>query len=202
MANLCLFAETGTPEVDAILRRLVDLLEQQFPKRVRGYYLVGSDAVGCPFWTSDVDVVVLFKGSLDPNQAARFRQTVDEFRGTISYPLDATADGEERLRRAGSSRFYVASLLLYGEDVRPSLPPKPLDAYLRDEMHLPLMLSARVRSGPAALTFPINFPDPSGEFLGYDRRLLRVPGGTPHPCTKDAARSSHAPIRILQQRAR
>jgi predicted nucleotidyltransferase len=185
MADTTLLATTGVAAVDQILREIVGLLERRFAGRVRGYYLVGSYAVGRAIWTSDIDMLVLFKGRLEPAEAQQFGRLIDEYRSTCRYPLDINPDGEERLRRVGVSRLHVASLLLYGEDVRADLPAKPIDAYVRDEMHLPYVLSARVRGRPEGLAVPLGFPDPQGEFYGYDRRRLRVADGTVRACTKE-----------------
>ena len=46
MAALQLRASTGKPQVDRILGEVVALIEARWPDRVRGYYLVGSYAVG------------------------------------------------------------------------------------------------------------------------------------------------------------
>jgi hypothetical protein len=69
MARLTLLSQIGVEQADETAQRSVDLFEQRFPGRVRGYYLVGSYAVGEAIATSDVDIVALFKGA--PSDAER-----------------------------------------------------------------------------------------------------------------------------------
>jgi hypothetical protein len=61
-------------------------------------------------------------------------------------------------------------LLLYGEDIRPRIPRKPVTNHIRDLMHAVYPLLARVRGDPARLTFPLDYPDRAGIAYGYDAR--------------------------------
>ena len=62
MAELALLGLTGEARVDQILRDVVGLIEEHLRERVRGYYLVGSYAVGDARPSSDIDLIVLLKG--------------------------------------------------------------------------------------------------------------------------------------------
>lgn len=190
MASIDLLNSTGVTDVDSIVRGSIGLLERSFPGRIRGYYLVGSYAVGCPVWTSDIDMSVVFKGRLAPEEKGRFADVIDEYKLSSPYGLDITPDGEERLFRVGTSKFQTASLLMYGEDIRAVVPLKPMDSYILDEMHFPYHLFKRVRGNPTVLTFPLDYPDPEGEFYGYDRRWMRAPDGSSHDVTKELVLST------------
>ena len=66
-------------------------------------------------------------------------------------------------------------MLIYGEDVRPRIPRKPVERHIRDLMHAMYPLLARVRGNPAVLTYPLDYPDPTGALRGYDVRYRDVP---------------------------
>ncbi|HEU5100548.1 MAG TPA: nucleotidyltransferase domain-containing protein [Roseiflexaceae bacterium] len=184
MPTTALLASTGVVHVDQALRECVGLIEQYLPGRVRGYYLVGSYAYGEALPASDVDMIVLLKG--EPAQADRdqFVAARGQCRRRIQLPLDLILEGEARLLRVGGVWFQTASLLLYGEDVRPRVPRKPVANHISDLMHAVFPLLARVRGNRLPLRVPIDYPTPDGPLYGYDSR--HAVGHEAHPAaTKD-----------------
>jgi len=99
-------------------------------------------------------------------------------------------DSEVALIRIGAIRFQQGSILLFGDDIREAVPLKPRDSYIRDTAHFPFQVFARLRGNPEHLIFPLAYPDPNGEFYGYDRRQMRMPDGTMMHCTKDLVLST------------
>jgi hypothetical protein len=162
---------TDNLHADQALRQAVALIEAGWPGRVRGYYLVGSYAVGEARPSSDLDLIVLLKGEIEPGDRERFVPLREACRRASALPLDITLESEARLFRIGGVWFQSASQLVYGEDVRAQIPRKPVENHVRDLMHAMHPLLARVRGNPAALRFPIGFPDPAGALRGYDARL-------------------------------
>jgi hypothetical protein len=185
MTTLTLLASTGTEHVDQTLRGIIGLIELSFPGRVRGYYVEGSYADGTAVATSDIDMRVVFKGNVDFEERERFAQVRDYCRLISPYMLDIKPEGEAALFRIGAIRFQQGTLLAHGEDIRNAIPPKPMESYTRDLMHIVYYLFAQVRGNPATLAFPLDYPDPSGAFFGYDRREMRARDGTVHRGTKD-----------------
>ncbi|HEX5691152.1 MAG TPA: nucleotidyltransferase domain-containing protein [Roseiflexaceae bacterium] len=185
MAQLALLSHTGVERADRSAQLAVELFERRFPGQVRGYYLVGSYAVGEAIASSDVDVVVLFKGAPSDADRERFAETLQQCRAESPLPIDATAIGEPRLREVGGVWFQSASRLLYGEDVRDAIPRKPAANHVRDTMHAVIPLLGRVRDNPEQLHVPLDYPEPEGEFYGYDRRRMSLPDGTTCASTKN-----------------
>jgi hypothetical protein len=165
-----LLASTGIVGVDQALRDCIELIERQLPDRVRGYYLVGSYAYGEALPASDIDLIILLKGELAQADRDRFAVAREACRRSSPAPLDLSLDSEAKFLRVGAVWFQTASLLAYGEDVRPHIPRKPVANHIRDLMHSVFPLLARVRGDPAHLTFPLNYPDPAGTLYGYDAR--------------------------------
>lgn len=197
MADITLRSSTNVPHIDQILREIIGLIECRFRDRIRGYYLVGSYAVGEAVATSDLDMVVVFKGSLEPKEQQQFAIVFDECKQLCPLAIDLTCVGEAKLFQVGGVRFQTASLLLYGEDIRAAVPLKPVEDHIRDMMHDQYPLLARVRGNPDVLTFPLDYPDPAGEFYGYDRRLIRTVDGTSHPGIKNLALNVICPASAL-----
>jgi predicted nucleotidyltransferase len=194
---LTLINTTGIPHIDRILREIISWVECRLRDRIRGYYLVGSYAVGEAVITSDLDMVVVFKGSLDPEEKQQFTPIKDECQQFSSLAIDLTPMGEADLFRVGGVRFQTASLLMYGEDIRAAVPQKPVEDHIRDGMHFQYRLFARVRGNPEVLAFPLDYPDPEGEFYGYDWRQIRTADGTSHAGIKDLALNVLCPAEAL-----
>lgn len=183
---------TGAPAVDAILRGVIGLIELQFPGRVRGYYLQGGYADGSAVPASDIDLRVVFQGELGAEEQERCTRLIDCCRLISPIALDSAPEGEASLLRVGAVRFQHGTRLLYGEDIRPQVPLKPLAAYVRDTLHTAFLLSARVRGNPPVLSMPLDYPDPAGEFYGYDRRRQRGSDGWVGAGTKDLVATATA----------
>jgi predicted nucleotidyltransferase len=170
MHTITLLTSTGAARIDQALRDSIALIEQQLPDRVRGYYLVGSYAYGEAQPASDIDLIVVLKDELGQADRQRFAAARAECERISLAPLDLSLDSEAKFLRVGGVWFQTASLLVYGEDIRPRIPRKPVANHIRDVMHALFPLLARVRGNPALLTFPLNYPDPSGLLYGYDAR--------------------------------
>ena len=184
MHTIALLTSTGAARIDQALRESIALIEQQLPDRVRGYYLVGSYAYGEAQPASDIDLIVVLKDELGQADRQRFAAARAECERISLLPLDLTLDSESKFLRVGGVWFQTASLLVYGEDIRPRIPRKPVVNHIRDLMHAMFPLLTRVRGNSALLTFPLSYPDPTGILYGYDTRY----SGSNDPqrtCTKD-----------------
>ncbi len=65
---IALSSKTADPQIDAMLRGMIGIHEMVFPMRVRAYYLVGSYHTGHTVPASDLDIVVVFRGSFLPGE--------------------------------------------------------------------------------------------------------------------------------------
>jgi predicted nucleotidyltransferase len=173
VVNIHLQQRTAIPAVDQTLALLIAIIEQQLAQRVLGYYLVGSYAVGEAVPASDVDLIVLFKDQLTPDDHKYFLAVRDHCKRVCTYPLDLSAESLAKLLRVGGVWFQTASRCLYGIDIRPQIPRKPIAAHIRDLMHSMYGLLARVRGNPPRLIVPLAYPDATGRLYGYDQRQIR-----------------------------
>ncbi|MCU0495417.1 MAG: nucleotidyltransferase domain-containing protein [Chloroflexaceae bacterium] len=192
---------TAVPAVNATLSNVISIIEAHMPRQVRGYYLVGSYAVGEAVPASDLDVVVLFRDSLSADEQQQFHALRAHCKGASAYPLDLSAESEPKLRRVGGVWFQTASRWLYGEDIRAEIPRKPVAAHLGDLMHGTHGLLARVRGNPPALALPLDYPDPNGHFYGYDQRQIADGHTMRSVGTKDMVSNTLAIANVLTLQA-
>lgn len=186
MSAIPLLHSTGEARIDAILCGLIGLFETIFPARIRGYYLLGSFADGTALPDSDIDLFMLFKdGFQDATEEARAAAIIEHCARISPVELDVEPNGEPIPYRLRAVNVKLASRVIFGEDIRDGIPLPPIDAYSRDALDLAVRLLARVRQTPPVLTFPLEYPDPTGEFFGYDRREMRDASSATLPSTKD-----------------
>src|SRR5262249_804102 len=89
---------------------------------------------------------------------------------------------------------------LYGMDIRPQIPRKPVTAHIRDLMHSMYDLLARVRGNPPRLTVPLAYPDAVGKLYGYDQRRIRHGDDLRSVGTKDLVTNVLAIANVLTLR--
>ncbi len=173
MSGVVLAASTGDENVDALLREVISHVEQALPARIRGYYVVGSHADGSALPASDIDLDIVVKGRLDDEatQAARAiaLDIVNGYATSRAADLGASLMHEARMQGIGNPAFKLASLFLYGQDIRDDLPLTSSEEWARQLMHSMYLVTGRER-GLSALTYPLDYPDPHGEFYGYDHK--------------------------------
>ncbi len=97
MSDITLQTSSGYPKIDQILLELICVIEHYFPDRIRGYYLVGSYAVGEAIVTSDLDLVIVFKHSLSPAEKQKFLLVKEECQLKSPLALDFKSNKLERI---------------------------------------------------------------------------------------------------------
>jgi hypothetical protein len=165
---------TGHPQIDHILCGVIGIFETAFPDRVRSYYLVGSYASDAAGPLSDIDLRVIFKGEFASGEEEKMRQVRRYCRLISPISLDCPPLSEARLLHDEAwlhepLSIKATGVLLYGDDIRDEWPPPDFDAYLRNVTAVPVTRFSHLRNQPSPLTFPLAYPDPAGEFSGYDR---------------------------------
>lgn len=181
--DITLTQSTNDPRINAILKGVIGIYEHFFPGRVRGYYVVGSYANGTAVSTSDVDVHPLFKSDfLNPEETNQVYAVRDLCNQLSSIELNVDPWPEYFGRRVYSGLFQLVALPIYGSDIRKQFPLPPLDTYTRRTVNAGGLLKVRQTS---TLHYPVHYPDPEGEFYGYDRRGVYGLEGFEPQGTKD-----------------
>ena len=181
MSGVVLAASTGDENVDALLREVISRVEQALPTRIRGYYVVGSHADGSALPLSDIDLDIVVKDGLDDDAIQDVEivalDIVNSYAASRAANLGAFFMHEACMQGIGNPAFKLASLFLYGQDTRDDLPLISSEEWARQLMHSIYLVTGRER-GLSALTYPLDYPDPHGEFYGYDHNTKPQPDGT------------------------
>lgn len=181
MGHISLLASSGNARVDRVLRDIIRIYETALPDRMRGYYLLGSYADSSSVGISDIDLMLVFKDRLSDAERDAAEQLEDGCARLSSIRLDLWFCGEADLMRA-TVPLKLGSLLVYGADIRDQVALPPLDAYTRDVMDAGGFFLRHILRGADRLVLPLDYPDPTGEFFGYDTIHIPVwyPPGTTH----------------------
>ena len=183
MKKIVLETSTGNRQVDEILCGTISLLEVFFLERMKGYYLFGSYADGSSRATSDLDLCLVPKTPLTVEEYEKFQQIKWACSQISPIMIDMIVLDETYLLQKGHFRIKSASRLLWGEDLRARMPEQSFDQYLHAYTQAPLTYMVQVLRSAESLTFPLSYPDATGEFYGYDQPFL-PPKGEAQPNIK------------------
>lgn len=172
MEALALYTSTGDQQVDDIVHGTIGILETTLPDRIRAYYLHGSFADGSGIETSDIDLFLVPKGRFTAQEREKI-QRITHFCSLFSpFMVEMIAVDEDAILQSGHFRIKCASQLLWGEDLRASIPEQTLDQYLHMYARFPYVYIGQMLRNSEMVTYPLSYPQPTGEFYGYDQQLL------------------------------
>jgi predicted nucleotidyltransferase len=156
-----------------VIATIVDLLVSRRGDSIRSIYLFGSYHDGTALDTSDVDLAIVTD---EPSRDVLLDLLKADLAAAGIMGVDIILFDYDQLIEAGHFRIERGTRLLFGEDVRPRLPPTTLDAYLRRYGQGPVNYMTDVLRRRHDIQPPLGYPDPDGELFGYDRDVL-PPGG-------------------------
>lgn len=204
-------ASTDDERADETLRAMVTACEAAFPHRIRSYLLSGSYAAGGAIQESDLDLGVLFRGSVMDDERQRLFGLSDAIERLSAIRLDVAAlDEDHFLPSAPASALEVVTI--YGDDVRSELTLEPLAHTLARHLSDATFYVWQMRGLREGLIWPLDYPDPDGEFFGYERYGLFQGRGADEMCAPGsrtiincataiaAARLAHASQRTPSKR--
>jgi predicted nucleotidyltransferase len=189
MNTIVLINSTRNEKADAVLRGVIGIFETAFPGRIRGYYVEGSYSEGIGIATSDIDLEIVFKDTIEVEMDRKKAVQIGESCALLSaIELDIVVTDEKDLSR-GIVPIFNESLPVYGEDVRDKFPLMSLAEWTHTRMHAAYWLTINVYNRPQIVTYPLAYPDPDGEFYGYDNRTMLLPDGREVKCTRNLIRT-------------
>lgn len=170
--TVTLAVSTGDPRADETLRGFIAACERAFPGRVRCYPLIGSYVDGSATPESDLDLGVLFKRRLQPGEPERLQQLVAAYQPGSPVRLDVTPFTEEFSLRQATAALKQA-LVVYGENVVKDARLEPLAKTLRQAIRDAFEHLWLLRQRAEGIVAPLAYPDPDGEFFGYETWGIR-----------------------------
>lgn len=180
MDKVPLLQSTGHQKVDEILQGTIGIFEKTFPTRIRAYYLIGSYATGTAVSTSDLDVVIVFKGKLPPSKEALARHVGNFCQHNSSIELDLMFYSEEQIlrRRVYGRGFALTRRIVFGEAFDEVIPLPSIEKYLSFMMNSAYEALVSIRCSPQTLAFPVDYPDSKTPFFGYAKPVRMFNGET------------------------
>lgn len=170
------FSQSGDPVLDALLAAVIERCEGRFPGRVLAYYLVGSRLGEQLVSTSDLDIDLIFRDAVSPSDEAALEQLMESCSRLSPVQVDLTAAGARELMDDSDTAMIPritlkhGGRLLAGEDMLDRITMPPFDSYLRWVARAPIVNFGKMLRQVTVLAYPLEFPDPNGEFFGYDVR--------------------------------
>jgi len=166
-------ASTGSAQVDKIIADVVSSFATVMPGQVRGFYVAGSYAEGTPVPGSDIDLIAVLRKNDDEELARRVAEACIA-RSPIRLDLVAlTAEALAERFLPLVPAFKMGTLLVVGEDMREELTLPPLAAYADAWADRARRFMSRIRRAAVETVQPtLGYPDPAGEFFGYDRATI------------------------------
>jgi hypothetical protein len=176
LKEIVLKNSTGNRQADEVLCGTISILEIVFAGRVKAYYLFGSFVDASSRATSDLDLCLVPTGRFTSEEHEKLQHIKWACLQISPIMIDMLALDEELLLQEGHFRIKSASRLLWGEDLRASMPEQSLEQYLHTYTQAPVTYMAQVLRHAESLTFPLSYPDPTGAFYGYDQPFLPPKG--------------------------
>jgi len=139
-----------------------------FPGRLRCLYVVGSHSNGSAVAGSDLDFGVVFTEPLPEEQLQQFRQINQSISLISPIRLDWGIVNPARFTN-GIPAGLRSALVVYGDNVFDALPLEAVERALRRGMSNAFHSLYVLRRRDDTLFYPLHYPDPNGEFYGYER---------------------------------
>lgn len=158
---------TGDAAIDVQITAIISIYETAFPQRIRGYYLVGSYGDDTPIAGSDVDMTIVFKDAISPDEQAQC-DTLKAACRTLAEPrhLDLPVIAEAHFEQADTVALKLSSKFVYGDDTRSTIPLPTMDVYLRN-ISIPTQRGLTYRFRSETVILPLDYPLPDDVYLGY-----------------------------------
>ncbi len=189
MAVRSLVNTTGSVVADRIVQGIVTLFEHIFPNYLCACFVEGSYANQSAVATSDLDLTLVlstpFTSTQEQELAADLLSTCQHL---STLELDITLTDMPRLQQSADPMFKLGAHLLYGQDVRGSIPLMPITLWTQQRMHAAFWLLVHVFQRPQPITLPLSFPRPDDQFYGYAARPMQLHDGTTISTTRNLIR--------------
>jgi predicted nucleotidyltransferase len=151
----------------AALSGITEGLKRQVGERLLTCYVTGSYADGSAGSGSDLDLLIVFRGEASEADKNEVRRVIETLGETFAVSCDIEMMAEASARTSTDPILKWGSQLLFGEDIRDSVTPMPIDEWARDRLHTSYWRTVNLFGRSIPVTLPLNYPAPDDEFFGY-----------------------------------
>lgn len=164
---------TADPRVDRVVRGVMRSLTSLLPDQVLSCYLLGSHAESTSHAASDVDLAVILSEQVRKDLLGR---VVDMCTTTSPIHLDIMAVTPREFIELYPGLLPVLKVTgrrVWGADLAAMLPWPDPKRYTDHSIELATACMAAIRNASSVVR-PLDYPDPAGEFFGYDSRIAGI----------------------------
>jgi Nucleotidyltransferase domain len=131
---------------------------------------------------SDIDLFVVSKDRFRREDQALYRRIAEQCAILAGLRLDTGVVDEAHL--GGRPALATSRILIYGEDVGDQIRPLHHDDIVRKAVSSAIFVLGELYDHASPLHVPLDYPDPQGEFYGFEREGMPAPRGWSGPGTK------------------
>lgn len=163
-----LLNSTTSPAADEAIRFALRTVQELFPRALLSAYVTGSYANAYAVPTSDVDLFLVFDGTLSKKDE-KLAQQIHSKLEHITPSLDLVFRGLSNLLEVGVVGMPDSFLHVFGEPLHQKIRPPAIEDYAYSAMHGGyLRMQLTRKSKPYRV--PLKFPKERSSLKGYDWR--------------------------------
>jgi predicted nucleotidyltransferase len=175
VSTMQLLASTNSASADEAILKTLEAVQLGFNKKLLSAYVTGSYANGYAVSTSDVDLFLVFEGTISKED----EKIRDEIYGQLEHitpSLDIAIRGLSNLLETGDEGMREYFLHIFGEPVHLQVPQPRIQDYAYRGMHVGYLRMQHTRKSKPYI-WPMNYPEETGPLKGYDwREKIKVDG--------------------------
>lgn len=180
---------TGSALADRIVQGIISLFEHVLPSSICSCYVEGSYANQSAVATSDLDLILVLHAPLVTENEQSFVSNLLEACQLLSaLELDVTLTDVSHLQQSADPLFKLGARLLFGREVRDTIPLIPITLWARQRMHAAFWLMIHVFRRSEPIVTAIAYPNVDDLFYGYASRPMQLADGTEILTTRNLIR--------------
>ncbi|MCA9913828.1 MAG: nucleotidyltransferase domain-containing protein [Anaerolineae bacterium] len=150
-----------------LVHNIADMVVAVFGDRILSVYLGGSFSRGQLTETSDLDMNVVFRGSLSDEEYEHFMTVRTALQPFSPLRLEMYPTDESKIKSRPADASTRSSICLYGEDFLPDVPALTIEAFAMRSMHKAIHYMTVLRGRPNRNPLPLDYPDATQSYYGY-----------------------------------
>lgn len=156
--------------IEQLVNSVVTMTVTMFKERVLSIYLSGSLSRSQMTLSSDIDLIVVFRGSVPPEEEKHFMEFRSILQTLSPLRLDMWVEPEDKMKERPASASMRASQCLYGQPFLKDVPLQTIEAYSMRSIHKAIHYMTVLRGRPQINPSPLDYPDSQDIYFGYTKQ--------------------------------